>query len=574
VRARIALGLAGVLAAAACSGGGSSSPQAPRATKTAPATLSIVIPVAKPSQDARRARFVSAGTQSGGIAIGQFTTQISQSFALSATAPNCSTSGTVRTCRVAVNLPLGNDTITLFTFDGPLVNGQTSGHRLGVATATQTIAEGQANTVAMSLLGVPALATIVPQPPAITATGKPVTVALAVTVFDASGNEITGTDPYAQPVVVTAQSTPLGANLAFTVNGAGGNTLTKPGDTVTMTYPGSGGTGSAYQLVATTTTNFSSATIGTAPFTIDPGFSLVQQLAGGLANADVVQRYDTRDIWFTEPASHKIALLSPSGTVTEYAVPSGKEPRHIAFTGNTGIGGFGLPIVITEYPDAIGIVRSNGTITETTTPTANPGIGGIWYDVTQFRLWFAESAGNIGTADVSGHITEYPVGIAGSSPAAVAQNCNSGNMWFTDPGKNAIGSMSKSDHSVIEYPVPTANAGPSAIVCGNTNDTWFAESNAAKLGHVDNFTGTIVEYPAPDVIVSLVPGLADGSNAAVWALTRGGTVLRYDSTGAYRSHPVTLAGNGTPIVITQGYYGDLLILRNGAPASDLDLMLY
>lgn len=571
---RLASAAVAALTLAACSGGSPAVHLPPHATKTLPVQLSIVIPLPRQSSAARHATFVSPGTQSGGIALGPSAGNISQSFDLSASAPACTMSGSARTCRVSVDLPIGSDTITLTTFDGPLSGGRPSGHQLATSTVTQTIAEGQLNTVVMSLLGIPAVVTIVPQPSTISATGTQVTVPLAVTVYDASGSPITGPDKYSQPIAFTAQAVkPPGAQIGFAVNGTSCSVLTSPVDTISLVYGGSGGTGD-YTINATI--NFGNTRVGSAPFTIKPGFTLVQQLfAGSMTNADLVQAYNTRDIWVTEPAAHKLAAISASGSFAEYPVTSGKEPRHIVYTAVTGVfPGAGRPYVITEFPDTIGFVATNGSITETTVPTPNAGVGGLFYDAGRFTLWFAEAAGKIGTSDLSGHVTEYPTGIAGSTPAYVAQNFLSGGIWFTDPGTNSIGLM-RPDHTFVEYPIPTANASPSVIVGITTNDTWFAEGNAAKLGHIDNSSGAIVEYPAPDVIVSLVGALSDGSNAAVWALTRGGTVLKYDASGAFQAYPVTLVGNGTPAVLTQGYRGDdLLILRNGVSVTDLDRMFY
>jgi streptogramin lyase len=571
--ASTALVLAASAVLAACSSGSHAAAVTPPALKTTPVQLSIVIPLPRSgASNARRPAFVSPGTVSGGIAIGPVTTNVTQAFDLSASSGNCSSSSAARTCTVTVNLPIGSDQIALVTYDGPLASGKPTGHQLATATVTQTIVEGKLNTVTISLLGIPASATIVPQTTTITALGTPVTVPLTVSVYDASGNQITGTDPFAQRVLIAMSPVDVanGGNFTWTVNGnTTGPALNAPTDQLALVYPGTGGTGTAYHLTATT--GAGNTPIGTsAEIDVVPGFALKQQIfSGGMADTDLVQRYDSRDIWITEPAAHKLAMLSSSGTFVEYPVPSGKEPRHIVYAGLPG----GGQLFISEFPDTIGRVALNGTISETTVPTANAGIGGMTWDGAHFVLYFAESAGNIGTASLGGSVAEYPTGIAGSAPAAVALNNLAGGVVFTDPGTNAIGFMDTS-HTVTEVPIPTANAGPSAIAGATTYDTWFAEANAAKLGHIDNSTHTIVEYPAPDVLVSLVPALADGSGAAVWALTRGGVVVRFDASGGYTSFPDTRVGNGTPAAMTQGYSNDLLIQRAGVSVSDLDAMFY
>lgn len=584
--ARITRSVIGALAACAIAGCGGGTPavhHAPPAVqtpgtpaKTASSTLSIVIPLPKNGASTSRApHFVSSGTASGGIVVGynvgpQF---ISQSFDLSSTSPSCSTATGVRTCTVTVDLPLGNDTIALYTYDGPLAGGKPSGHMLAVATVTTGIIEGKHNSVAMSLLGVPASVTITPQRSSIASTGSAVTVPLTTAVYDAAGNEITGADPYSAPVSIQANGTR--GFLPVIINGnPNSGYLVRPGDMAAISYTGRGGSG-AYTIRAAI--NYGNTQIGSAPFAITPGMRLAQQIFTNLANADLVQRYDNRDVWITEPAAHTLATYTASGTFTQYAIASGKEPRHIAYTGNNGVfPGTGLPFVITEVSDVIGIVHSDATVSEHQTPTANSGIGQILYDSTTFTTTFTETAaGNIGKASANGSsITEYPIGLAGATPVGLARNNLNGAVWFTDPGRNAIGLM-RSDHTVTEYPLPVAGAGPDIIVGVDTYNTWFTEDNAAKLGHIDNASGAIVEYTSPDVITALVPGATDGFTT-LWAVLKNGSIQRFDSaTNTFTPVAGTLPANGMTIVAAAiGTFDNLWILRSGTSISELDELIY
>ena len=572
--ARLALALLAALTVASCAGGhGSTAAVVPQRTvKTASAQLVIVIPVRPAASAARRPQFVSGGTQSGSVTVTGSVNSV-QAFSLAPNAPNCTTTASARTCTIVVDLPLGSDTIVLSTFDGALAAGQTTGHLLATASKTQTIVEGQSNNVVISLLGVPASATIaVPQP--ITSTGNSTTVPLTVTVFDASGTAITGTDPYSVPVIVQVSPLPAGNAFQFSVNGLapGAAQLTRPTDTLALVYPGRGGSGS---YTANVTSSVDGHQLGSnTAFKIVPGLRLATQIFSNMANADIVQRYDSKDIWFTEPAARKIGTLSSSNVFTEFAVASGKEPRHIVFTGVNGVaGGGGSPFFVTEIPDTIGTLQTNGTITERSVPTANAGLAGITWDGGHFQLWFAEqTAAKIGLMTLGGAFSEYPVGIAGSSPASVALNNLGGGVFFTDPGTNAIGWL-KPDHSVVEFAIPTANASPSVIVGNTTNDTWFAEANAPKLGHLDNATGHITEYAAGDVIVSLIPGASDGFTA-LWAITQNGTIEHFDTSGNAVVVANTLVGNGPAFVGTIGVNSDIWVLRRGASIADLDEVIY
>jgi len=567
MRTRLAVALLAALSTASCSGHGASGTVVPqRSVKTTSAHLTIVIPVRSATSAARRPNFVSNGTLSASVAVTGSTNSL-QAFNLAPNAPNCTTNAGARTCTFVVDLPLGSDTVLLSTYDGALTSdGHTSGHLLATASVTQTIVEGQANNVLISLLGVPATVTITPQSTTITSTASPVTVPLAVAVYDASGTQITGSDPYSFPVNIQLQPSLLGTTFQFSVNGGapGAGQLKSPNDTIALVYAGRYGSGT-YTFGALSSVDGHQLGVSAA-FNVVPGVRQAQQIFTNLANADLVQRYDTKDIWFTEPSAHKIGTLSANNVFAEFPVASGKEPRHIVYAGFPA-GTF----FVSELPDTIGTLQTNGSISEHTVPTANAGLGGMFYDGGHFKLYFAEqNAAKIATGTAA--FTEYPVGIAGSAPAAVSFNFLNGGIWFTDPGTNAIGLL-KTDHTVVEFPVPTANAQPSVIVGQTTNDTWFAEANAPNLGHIDNSTGKITEYPAGDVIVSLVPGASDGFTT-LWAVTRNGTIEYFDAAGNYKTVVNTLPAGGKPIVATIGANEDVWFLRSGVTVSDLDEVVY
>src|SRR6266567_437546 len=99
------------------------------------------------------------------------------------------------------------------------------------------------------------------------------------------------------------------------------------------------------------------------------------------------------NLWFTEGKGNKIGRISPSGTITEFPVPTAG-----------------------SYP--IGI-------------TAGPG----------GNLWFTERDGNkIGRISPGGTITEFPVP-AKSRPEGIAAGPD-GNLWFTERDGNKIGRIS------------------------------------------------------------------------------------------------------------------------------------
>src|SRR6266705_2690505 len=116
------------------------------------------------------------------------------------------------------------------------------------------------------------------------------------------------------------------------------------------------------------------------------------------------------NLWFTEQNSNKIGRISPSGTITEFPIPTASNPRGIA-----------------AGPDS--------------------------------NLWFTEGSGNqIGRISPGGTATEFPVPTAGSGPNGITAGPG-GNLWFTEQNSGKIGRISPSG-TITEYPIPTASSPP------------------------------------------------------------------------------------------------------------------
>jgi len=95
------------------------------------------------------------------------------------------------------------------------------------------------------------------------------------------------------------------------------------------------------------------------------------------------------NLWFTEPNSDQIGMITTSGVITQYPIPSGNSP-----------------VGLTVGPDG--------------------------------NLWFTEpSANQIGMITTSGVVTEFPGPNAGGSPYWITSGPD-GNLWFTDAGANDI----------------------------------------------------------------------------------------------------------------------------------------
>src|SRR5262249_27863333 len=152
---------------------------------------------------------------------------------------------------------------------------------------------------------------------------------------------------------------------------------------------------------------------------------------------------------FTDATSSKIARITPSGTVTEFSIP----------TANSS------PLAITGGPDG--------------------------------NLWFTEErSGKIGRITPAGKITEFPISTADSSALMITSGPD-GNLWFTEINsvrsevliRSKIGRITPAG-TITEFSVPNSDGhtqggagfpygiqiGPSAITTGPDGNLWFIEA--------------------------------------------------------------------------------------------------
>jgi streptogramin lyase len=95
--------------------------------------------------------------------------------------------------------------------------------------------------------------------------------------------------------------------------------------------------------------------------------------------------------------------------------------------------------------------------------------------------WFAETLA-IGRMPTSGALSETAItGTPNTPNANFVTTGPDGAVWFTDYCNNAIGRIDTSEH-IVEYPVPTANAGLQGITVGPDGNIWFVEGNNGNIG--------------------------------------------------------------------------------------------
>ncbi|GAC1388427.1 MAG: hypothetical protein NVSMB31_02350 [Vulcanimicrobiaceae bacterium] len=258
--------LTGVLALAACGGGGSNLvstqpvvPSAPQAYAGPLGQTQFFLRLPGTSNNARKPQYVTANVASvtvtltsvnGGAPPSGLTTSVTTNISAGSCSSGCTINGPAS--------PPGSDNFTLTTFDA----SGGGGNAISTASPTLAIAVGVANSSTITLLGVPKSFSItsVPSATAGTAFGSAATLSLAVK--DADGVTITGT--YASPVTVTdSDASSLTQGSALSVNGGAAASSIQSNassDVIKLSY------GGLAIAPATLTAGATGATNGTASF--------------------------------------------------------------------------------------------------------------------------------------------------------------------------------------------------------------------------------------------------------------------------------------------------------------------
>ena len=203
------------------------------------------------------------------------------------------------------------------------------------------------------------------------------------------------------------------------------------------------------------------------------------------------------NLWFTEFAGNKIGTVTPSGSFTEFPLPTNSQ------------GQASEPLVILRAPDGalwftmtnasrIGRITTAGQTSFFNTPTSASGPEGLAVG-SDGNLWFTEIAANkIGRITLGGTITEFNVPTANSRPARITPGPD-GNLWFsesqTSPPANKIGRIT-TNGVITEFAIPTANSEPWGLR-GFGNSVWFTERGASKIAQISTSGQVLQEIPTP-----------------------------------------------------------------------------
>jgi streptogramin lyase len=185
------------------------------------------------------------------------------------------------------------------------------------------------------------------------------------------------------------------------------------------------------------------------------------------------------NLWFTEWLADKIGRITPSGSITEFQIPTAESHPYGITAGREGNLWF-----TEEHGDKIGRITPSGAISEFQIPTA----GSFPYGITRGRegnLFFTEYFANkVGRITPSGVISEFQIPTRHSSPSYGITAGREGNLWFTEESANKIARITPSG-TITDYAIPTAESRPTGITASPNGNPWFTELIANKVGRVE-----------------------------------------------------------------------------------------
>jgi len=406
----------------ACAGGNQRAVPSSAPPVAAQGSVVLTIPATTSQATERSKAFVSPSASSVGIAVNGGTSTYAD---ISSTSSLCTTAAGARSCTVPFTAPVGNDTFAFTLYAG--ANG--AGSVLGTGTATATIISNQANTVSVTVGGVPARIAV--SETATLTQGTSTTVPLTISVQDAGGNTIIGSAAYTVPITLTDSDTSGSTTLSTT-------TVTSPSTAVTLAYNGGAVSGNSVTISASATnvapTNASPATIAVATSS-------------------------TACALHTNTSPHLYVANDAGGNTLQFASP------FAATSPGTALNTEGNPVAVK--------MAYNGTLF--VAPFGSSGSTSSAGDILEFQSPYSTPTATIGAGDFAG-----PRGIA------IDGNID---IFVTDSGHNRVLEFAPPYTAAPTVLATTGLVSPYAIAL-SPNCNLFVTSGATVVEYAPPYTGT------------------------------------------------------------------------------------
>lgn len=513
---------------AACGGGGGGGSAGPGPVPTTPTPTPTTAPTNAPATSlarvtisdpvgpstfgaARRPRHLPSSTAS--ITIGVNGGPAS-SFPYHVNGPTCVTDSSTTTCTFDVQVPTGTDTIVVQALNA-------AGKPLATATVQQAVSG--TTVVPVTLLGVPASATVSLASNSAPA-GTPTAIPIVLTAKDADGNTITGT--YATPVTLTNDDKSGHTTISP-------NPVVSSATSVALNFDGSASNARiSASLTGSGVTLFASA-VAAHEYAIPSG-----TLAASNAGTGTIVQGGDGAMWFGE--QNGVGRVDANGAITEYPMV---QPQLMVR------GADGAVWFTTYYDSATGhsgeLVRvaADGTATK-----LNVAIGVKFVLGSDGNFWDVDGNNYVKRVTPSGTVNAYPLI---SPPGALNPGVHANDI-VASPGGNLI----VLDYSnLIAYTVDTsgnqvaatqmspgkylATGGSNAII-GPDSAVWYIGQN--EVVRYGGSAGAITEYNQLPGTLTYASGygnaspLLAGPDGNVWAT---GTWLLNSTPTFFRITPST-----------------------------------
>ena len=184
------------------------------------------------------------------------------------------------------------------------------------------------------------------------------------------------------------------------------------------------------------------------------------------------------NMWFTTFWTNRVARLSPTGSLTEFPIPTpNSAPRGIT----VGPDGNLWFVESTRAQPAIARITPMGVITEFPI-TSGPADVNPWDIVAgpDGNLWFTTAAG-ISRMTTQGAIT--PVALPQGSRPGKLVVAPDGNIWYADLDRASIVRLSVSG-ATRAYPLPRPGSSPTGMAVGADGRIWFGESEYGLMASI------------------------------------------------------------------------------------------
>jgi streptogramin lyase len=244
------------------------------------------------------------------------------------------------------------------------------------------------------------------------------------------------------------------------------------------------------------------------------------------------------NLWFTNRQASTIGRITPTGTITSFALPEFNNPADNIVEGPDGTMWFSI-----DSDNVLGRITTSGTVSIVTAIPQASAVGGMTTGP-DGNVWYTDAGlETINRVTPAGDSTEFQSAIA--RPVRAVTD-DTGNVWIAN---NVGGVVRRSpDGELTSYPDPTLRI-PSAITIGPDDNIWIAlQHEIVRMTR----SGVTTRFDVPGS--TFLDGITTGPDDNLWFTDQDG-IGRLTTDGDLTMFPV--GDDSSPALITTGPDGNL-----------------